>query len=212
MPSIRLLIADDSVELRKSVRAMLAFEQDVEIVAVARDGQEAVEMARHFQPDVAVLDINMPRVTGLMAIRAIAQFSPATVCMVMSSEGERDTLLQAMAAGVREYLIKPFTPEEFIAAVRRMGAQAAELRQKAEVVRAAEVEREKYLLQLALAYLKIGRMDDEASKVYAELISRPQVDPNLLIRLAEVFLARRDWRMLRLICERMEKAPPPPSK
>ena len=209
MSPIRLLIADDSVEFRKSVRAMLALEQDIEVVAVARDGQEAVEMARHFQPDVAVMDINMPRVDGLTAIRGIAQFSPTTVCMVMSSEGERDTLRQAMAVGVREYLIKPFTPEELVAAVRRVGAQAMEVRQKAEAVHAAEAEREKYLVQLALAYLKIGRMDDEASKVYAELISRPQTDPNLLTRLAEVFLARRDWRMLRLISERMEKAPPP---
>jgi len=212
MSPLRLLIADDSVEFRKSVRAMLAFEKNVEVVAVARDGQEAVEMARHFQPDVAVMDVNMPRLDGLSAIRAIAQFSPLTVCMVMSSEGERDMLRQAMAAGVREYLIKPFTPEEMVAAVQRLGAQAAEVKQKAEVVRAAEVEREKYLVQLTLAYLKMGRMDDDASKVYAVMISRPQVDPNLLIRLAEVFLARRDWRLLRMVCERMEKRSGPLSK
>src|SRR5262245_33661894 len=117
-------------------------------------------------------------------------------------------LRQAMASGVRKYLIKPFTPEDMVAAVRRVGAQAAEARQKAEAARATEVEREKYLIQLTLAYLKLGRMDDDASKVYAVMISRPQVDPNLLIRLAEVFLARRDWRLLRMICERMEKMPP----
>jgi DNA-binding NarL/FixJ family response regulator len=212
MSPIRLLIADDSVEFRKSVRAMLAFEKDVEVVAVARDGQEAVEMARHFQPDVAVMDVNMPRLDGLSAIRAIAQFSPATVCMVMSSEGEREMLRQAMAAGVREYLLKPFTPDDMVAAVRRVGEQAMEARQKAEAARSLEAEREKYLVQLTLAYLKIGRMDDDAAKVYAVMASRPQVDPNLLIRLAEVFLARRDWRLLRLVCERMEKRSGPLSK
>jgi YesN/AraC family two-component response regulator len=114
-----------------------------------------------------------------------------------------------MAAGVREYLIKPFTTEEFVAAVRRVGAQAAEARQKAQAMRALELEREKYLLQLTLACLKTGRMDDEAAKVYMAYITRPNADPNLLARLAEIFCARRDWRPLRIICERMEKLTPP---
>lgn len=205
MANLRILIADDSPEFRKGVRMMLAFEKEFEVVAVARDGLEAVEMARHFQPDVAIMDINMPRMDGLTAIKFMAKVSPRTVCMIMSSEGERDQLRQAMSAGVREYLIKPFTPEEFVSAVRRIASQAADVRQKAEAQAAAEVERDRYLAQLVSSFLKTGRMDDEAAKVYAIYVQRPAADPGMIARLAEVFCARREWRILRLICERMEK-------
>lgn len=208
MANLRILIADDSPDFRKSVRMMLAFERDVEVVAVARDGQEALEMARNLRPDVAVLDVNMPRVDGLTAIQLMTKISPATVCVVMSSEAEREMLRKAMSAGVRDYLIKPFTPEEFITAVRRAAAQSVEAQQKAEAARVAQAERERYLNQLVHSYLKTGRMDDQAAQAYAEYIQGPNADASVMARLAEIFCARRDWRPLRLICERMEKLAP----
>ncbi len=208
-PTIRILIADDTAEFRKSVRMMLSLERDLEVVGVARDGLEAVALAQKLQPDLAIFDINMPRMDGLTAIRNLAKVSPQTVCMIMSSESERDQLRQAMAAGVREYLLKPFTIEEFVAAVKRVTAQIMEAKQKTEAARNAEIEREKYLVQLTLNLLKHGRMDDDAAKVYAVYITRPNADPNVMARLAEIFCARRDWRPLRLICERMEKLTPP---
>src|SRR3990172_9585393 len=137
MAPIKVLIADDSAELRKSIRAILVFEPDVKVVAVARDGWEAVELARQHKPDVALMDINMPRVDGLTAIHAIAEVSPNTLCMIMSSEGEREMLRKAMAAGVREYLVKPFSAEEFRQAVERMKIFAEEKKTR---VAAAEAE------------------------------------------------------------------------
>ncbi len=211
-PTLRILIADDTAEFRKSVRMMLSLERELEIVAVARDGVEALELAHKLQPDLAIFDINMPRMDGLTAIRNVAKVSPNTVCMIMSSESERDQLRQAIAAGVREYLIKPFTVDEFISAVKRVSGQVMEARKRAEAAQNAELEREKYLVQLTLNLLKHGRMDDDAAKVYAVYITRPNADPNVMARLAEIFCARRDWRPLRIICERMEKlSPPPPS-
>lgn len=204
-PSIRVLVADDAAELRKSVRMMLALERDLEVVGVARDGQEAVEMAQRLQPDVAVMDINMPRLDGLTAIRLMAKVSPRTVCMIMSSEAERDQLRTAMAAGVREYLLKPFTVEEFVTAIRRVTSQVVAAREKVTSAQALEEERDRYLAQLVSAYLKHGRMDDDAARVYAVYATRPRADPDTLARLAEIFCARRDWRPLRLICERMER-------
>jgi YesN/AraC family two-component response regulator len=208
-PTIRILIADDTAEFRKSVRMMLSLERDLEVVGVARDGLEAVALAQKLQPDLAIFDINMPRMDGLTAIRNLAKVSPQTVCMIMSSESERDQLRQAMAAGVREYLLKPFTIEEFVAAVKRVTGQIMQAKQKTDAARNAEIEREKYLVQLTLNLLKHGRMDDDAAKVYAVYITRPNADPNVMARLAEIFCARRDWRPLRLICERMEKLTPP---
>lgn len=211
-PTIRILIADDTAEFRKSVRMMLSLERELEIVAVARDGVEALELAHKLQPDLAIFDINMPRMDGLTAIRNVAKVSPNTVCMIMSSESERDQLRQAIAAGVREYLIKPFTLDEFIAAVKRVSGQVLEAKKKTEAAQVAELEREKYLVQLTLNLLKHGRMDDDAAKVYAVYITRPSADPNVMARLAEIFCARREWRPLRIICERMERlSPPPPS-
>ena len=207
MAPISVLIADDSVEFRKSIHAILVFEEGIRVVAVARDGAEAVELARQHQPDVALMDINMPRVDGLTAIHAMAEVSPNTLCMIMSSEGEREMLRKAMAAGVREYLVKPFSAEDFLHAVERMKRFAGEAKAKNAAV---EAEKDRYLLQLTRAYLKSGRMDDEAAKAYAEYAVRPRADPDLLARLAEIFCARRDWRPLRQICERMENLPRPP--
>ncbi len=221
---IRLLIADDNAEFRRSAEMMVSLENDIEVVSLARDGQEAVEMARSQQPDVAVIDVHMPKVDGLTAIRALANVSPTTVCMAMSYDGEREVLRQAMAAGAREYLIKPFNTDEFLNAIRRVAIHAPEpsktgtlnkiktggLSQTGSLAKTGTLEdgdriREQELIQVAVSYLKTGRTDNDAARVYSELVKLRNMDPNTLTRLAEIFLARRDWQTLRLICERLEK-------
>jgi DNA-binding NarL/FixJ family response regulator len=171
---------------------MLAHEPEVEVVVVARDGQEAIEMAQRVQPTVAVVDVNMPRLDGLSALRELARVSPQTGFMIVTGSQDPTVRREAARYGVREFLLKPFSPTEFMAAIRRAAAQAAEREPPSAPA------------QNVLAYLKIGRMDDEAARVYAEYIRQPQADPDLLARLAEIFCARREWRELRLICERME--------
>jgi CheY-like chemotaxis protein len=248
LPMIRLLIADDNAEFRHATELMVSREDDIEVVSLAGDGQEAVEQARQHQPDVAVIDVHMPRVDGLTAIRALSNVSPATICMAMSYDGEREILRQAMAAGAREYLIKPFNTDEFVNAVRRVAAQTVEPTKTGNLTNpsglsatgalsklgtgglsklgtgglakpgtgsladpAGERQRQHELIQLAVAHLRSGRNDDEAARVFSELVRLPQMDANTLTRLAEIFLARRDWQTLRLICERLEKVPRPPA-
>jgi DNA-binding NarL/FixJ family response regulator len=225
---IRLLIADDNAEFRRSTEMMVSLENDISVVSLARDGQEAVEMARQFRPDVAVIDVHMPKVDGLTAIRALSSVSPRTVCMAMSYDGEREILRQAMSAGAREYLIKPFNTDEFLNAVRRVAARTSELKPSTdELAKAglpktgqlpgiahlpeAERLRQQELIQTAVGYLKSGRADAEAARVYSHLVKLPSLDTNTLTRLAEIFLAQRDWQTLRLICERLEKQTKPPS-
>ena len=207
MSPLRIIVADDAPEFRKSVRAMMALERDVEIVAVARDGQEAVELAEKHKPDVILMDINMPRMDGLTAIRAVRNVSPATVCMIVSSTDENETLRQAMQVGVREYLIKPFGPDELLAAIRRTASTITETQRKiSEAARvAADTERYKYLLQLVLTYLRAERFDHDALKAYRDFVAHPEADLDLVARLAEVFLALRDWKTVRFICDRMER-------
>ncbi|NJN44993.1 MAG: response regulator [Anaerolineae bacterium] len=69
--TLRILIADDAAETRRTLRIMLSLDTNLEVVAVAEDGEQAVEMARLHQPDIALLDVNMPRLSGIEAIRAM---------------------------------------------------------------------------------------------------------------------------------------------
>lgn len=211
MAPIRLLIADDNAEFRESTRLMVSLEKDIQVVSLARDGQEAIELVQKDQPDVAIIDVHMPRVDGLTAIRRLASVSPGTACMAMSYDGERENLRQAMAAGAREYLIKPFNGDEFANAVRRVAARtheppaASETQPESPPDLEANQAREQALVKLAVSYLREARTDNEAARVYAQLVQMPQLDSGTLIRLAEFFLARRDWSTLRLICERLER-------
>lgn len=210
MPPLRIIVADDAAEFRKSVRAMMSLERDLEIVAVARDGQEAVELAEKLRPDLILMDINMPRLNGLDAIRAVNQVSPSTVCMVVSSDGDNETLRRAMQIGVREYLVKPFGPDELMAAIRRTTVGISQSRAKVEeAARAAENERYTYLLQLVLTYLKEERFDHDALKAYRDYVIHPEADLDLVARLAEVFLALRDWKTVRYIASRLDESPAP---
>jgi YesN/AraC family two-component response regulator len=206
MPPLRIIIADDAPEFRKSVRAMMALERDIEIVAVARDGQEAVELSQKHKPDLVLMDINMPRMDGLTAIRAVSQVSPSTVCMIVSSADENETIRKAMQVGVREYLIKPFGPDELLGAIRRVASTISESRKKiVDAAKAGDTERYKYLLQLVLTYLRDERFDRDALQAYQDYVVHIDADLDLVARLAEVFLVLRDWKTVRAIAERMEK-------
>jgi DNA-binding NarL/FixJ family response regulator len=178
---------------------------------MARDGQEAVELARRHQPDVAIIDVHMPRVDGLTAIRALGNASPSTACMAMSYDGERDILRQAMTAGAREYLIKPFSTDELLTAVRRVAARGQGGPRTGITGPLPEGEdeqaRSQMLIKQAVELLRSGRTDSEALRVFAELVQLRNLDTNTLVRLAEVFLARRDWHTLRLLCDRLERQP-----
>jgi two-component system nitrate/nitrite response regulator NarL len=198
MAKLRLLIADDSSDFRRNVRAMLADERDFDIIAIARDGFEALEMARKLQPDVAVLDLHMPGMNGLETVQALARVSPRTRCLIMSVDHAYGRIDAAREAGALEYLVKPFSVEDFIAAVQRAAAVAPR-------ATTDQLRNEPPLNQpLVLTMLKTGRMDDEAARAYIEYIRHPNAQPETLARLAEIFCARREWKHLRHICERME--------
>jgi DNA-binding NarL/FixJ family response regulator len=219
MSLIRLLIADDNAEFRQATNRMVSLEDDIQVVSMARDGQEAVELARRHQPDVAIIDVHMPRVDGLTAIRALGNASPSTACMAMSYDGEREILRQAMTAGAREYLIKPFSTDELVTAVRRVAARGqggprtgltAPLPTTGQAPLAEgedEQARSQMLIKQAVELLRAGRTDGEALRVFAELVQLRNLDTNTLVHLAEVFLARRDWHTLRLLCDRLERQP-----
>ncbi len=122
---IRVLIVDDIAETRENVKKLLFFENDIEIIGTAANGREGVELAGKLQPDVVLMDINMPEMDGIAASEAISAQSPNVQVVMMSVQGEADYLRRSMLAGAREFLIKPFSGEELVTSIHRVYQFAA---------------------------------------------------------------------------------------
>ena len=115
---IRILIADDHAIVREGLRALIGGKPDLELVAEAVDGAQAVRQARALRPDVILMDLVMPGTDGLHAIREIRQEAPRARILVLTSFGEDDRVMAAIRAGAAGYLLKDTTPEELIEAIR----------------------------------------------------------------------------------------------
>jgi pilus assembly protein CpaE len=118
--SIRVLIVDDLPETRENVRKLLQFEQDIEVINQAGTGEEAIEMAKADQPDIILMDINMPGIDGIGASQRITELVPRAQIIIMSVQSDSDYLRRAMMAGARDFLTKPFGGDELVAAIRRV--------------------------------------------------------------------------------------------
>lgn len=119
--AITILIADDSRETRESLKKILAFEDDLAVVADVGDGAEAVRRARELAPDIVLMDVNMPgEYDGIAATQVISLEVPESVIIMMSVQGEQEYVRRAMAAGAREYLTKPFSGDELVNTIRRV--------------------------------------------------------------------------------------------
>ncbi|MEU5622517.1 response regulator [Streptomyces tendae] len=127
---IRVLIADDEPMIRAGVRAVLATDPDIDVVAEAADGHDAVELARRHRPAVAVLDIRMPGVNGIDAAAEIRATVPDTSVIMLTTFGEDDYILEALGGGAAGFLIKSGEPEELVAGVRAVAEGAAYLSPK----------------------------------------------------------------------------------
>ncbi|MDQ2691646.1 MAG: response regulator [Chloroflexota bacterium] len=133
MPSddkIRVIIVDDVSETRENVRKLLQFESDVEVVGVARTGKEAIQISEDMQPDVVLMDINMPDMDGISATEAIRAKQPAVQVVILSVQGDQNYMRRAMLAGARDFLTKPPMGDELISAIRRAGSMAQVERSK----------------------------------------------------------------------------------
>ena len=115
---IRLLIADDHAVVREGLERLVATFDGVELVGAAANGQEAVDRCRAAEPDVVLMDIEMPVLDGIAATRAIAAAQPDVAVVVLTSFSDRDQILQALDAGAVGYLLKDAEPDEIAKAVR----------------------------------------------------------------------------------------------
>ncbi len=124
---IRVLLADDEATVRAGVRAILTTDDAIEVVAEAGDGREAIDEARRHRPDVALLDIRMPRLDGLAAGAEIRRAAPETAVVVLTTFSEDEYIARALSDGASGFLLKSGDPRELLAGVHAVAEGAAYL-------------------------------------------------------------------------------------
>lgn len=117
---ITVLLADDHGVIRDALRYLLEAQGDIQIVAMAADGQEAVEQAMAHCPDVAVMDISMPRMDGIEATKRICGLCPHTQVVMLTIYNSGEHIQRALKAGAAGYVLKDAAGQELVAAIRAL--------------------------------------------------------------------------------------------
>ena len=155
---IRVLVADDHPVYRRGLRAALADVPDVEVVAEAPDGRQAVDAALELRPDVVLMDLHMPGVGGVEAIRELAGRAPEVAVLVLSMLDNDESLFAAVRAGARGYLVKGVEQEQIVRALRAVVG--------GDVVFGAGIA------ERALAYFAAAPVGSRGARPFPELTDR----------------------------------------
>ncbi|MCQ8187694.1 response regulator [Streptomyces rugosispiralis] len=175
---IRILLADDHALVRRGVRLILDREPDLEVVAEAGDGAEAIEAARNQEIDLAVLDIAMPRLTGLQATRELVALKPGLRILMLTMHDNEQYLFQALKAGACGYVLKSVADRDLVAACRAAmrnepflypGAVTALIRNYLDRVRHGEEDPDQLLTPREEEVLKLVA-EGHSSKEIAEIL------------------------------------------
>jgi pilus assembly protein CpaE len=124
--NIRVMIVDDIAETRENIRKLLQFESDIDVVGAARSGEEALQMASDTQPEVVLMDINMPDMDGIAVTEALLKDVPHAQVVMLSVQSEADYMRRAMLAGARDFIAKPPSGDELIKTIRLVSTRAKE--------------------------------------------------------------------------------------
>ena len=127
---IKVLIVDDIPETREHLSRLLGLEREIDVAGTAGSGEEAIQVAMDMRPDIIVMDINMPGMDGIAAAEIISQRLPNSPIIMMSVHGEAEHLKRAMLAGAREFLVKPFSGDEFATSIKRVHERELTRRQQ----------------------------------------------------------------------------------
>ncbi len=122
MDRIRILLAEDHVVVRQGTRQLLECEQDLEVVGEAGDGEEAVRLASQLKPDVIIMDVAMPKLSGIEATKQIKALLPLTIVLVLTGYDYDEYIFGLLEAGAAGYLLKDVSGDELISAVRAVYA------------------------------------------------------------------------------------------
>lgn len=122
---IRVLLADDQDLVRSGFSLILSMEDDIEVVGEAKNGQEAVELAQSLQPDIVLMDVQMPVLDGIAATAAVVSEHPATRVLILTTFDREDYLFSALRAGASGFLLKTADADELVDAVRKVAGGLA---------------------------------------------------------------------------------------
>src|SRR5438067_9980030 len=187
---MRILVAEDETIIRLDLRALLEG-AGFEVCAEAKDGEEAIDLARSEQPDLAVLDVKMPRLDGIEAARRILDERPIPIVMV-TAYGQDELVSRAVEAGVFGCLVKPFREQDLLPAIRAARArheELAALRDEAESLADALAARKSIERAKGLLMEKEGLRERDA---FARLRKASQVSGRPLRVIAEALIATFD--------------------
>lgn len=120
MDRINIVLADDHVLVRKGIKSMLESDTEIKVVGEAGNGKEALNVARELKPDILVLDIRMPEMTGLEAASLLNDYAPETRAVILSMHDSEEYVVQALQAGAYGYLLKDTDKEEFVKALKQV--------------------------------------------------------------------------------------------
>ena len=183
----RILVAEDETLIRLDLRQLLEG-AGFEICAEARDGEEAVELARREQPDLALLDVKMPRLDGIEAARRILDERPIPIVMV-TAYGEEELVARAVEAGVFGYLVKPFRETDLLPAIATAQARHEELQAlRAEADSLAEALAARKAIERAKGLL-MERDGLSEADAFARLRKASQISGRPLKVVAEALIA-----------------------
>ena len=117
MNQTSIILVDDHVLVRNGIRALLESEEDLKVIGEGTDGAEAIALAEEKKPDILIVDIRMPKMTGIEAVRQLSKLSPEVKCIILSMHDSEEYILQSVAAGAKGYLLKDTGKTEFIKAI-----------------------------------------------------------------------------------------------
>jgi two-component system, NarL family, response regulator DegU len=120
MEKINIVLADDHVLVRNGIKAMLESDKEINVVGEASNGAEALEVVKALKPDILVLDIRMPEMTGLEAAAKLKDYAAQTKAVILSMHDSEEYVLQALAAGAFGYMLKDTDKNEFIKALKQI--------------------------------------------------------------------------------------------
>jgi NarL family two-component system response regulator LiaR len=177
--SITVLLVDDHAMVRQGVRAFLGTQPDISVVGEAGSGQEAVNLAAQYVPDVILMDLIMPDMDGVEATRRVKQISPRSQVVVLTSYHEDEHIFPALKAGALSYILKDLSAEELASAVRKAAAGEAMLhpRVAARVIRELQGRRAEKMNP----FTELSERELEVLKLIADGMSNAEMAAKLVL-------------------------------
>jgi DNA-binding NarL/FixJ family response regulator len=178
---IRVVLADDHAVVRAGLKAVLSAARDIEVVAEARNGVEAVALVERFKPDVVVMDLSMPELDGTAATKQIVEKGLDTRVLVLTMHAEEDYLVPLMEAGAAGYLVKSAADRELVDAVRAIAHGDVYVRPAAARILARNLGKKDPEKVTRERFEKLTQREQDVLRLVAQGFSAPEIGERLYI-------------------------------